>query len=92
MIDHLLDISIKTATDDCHKLFPHFDDFTETRKMALIDFLFNLGYIRAKTFHRAIAAINTGRWSDAAKAMRDSNYAKQVPNRAKEIIDMIETG
>lgn len=92
MIDRLLFLSVSTATADCHSLFPEFDNFTEARRMALVDFLFNIGKKRAMGFRKAIAAINTGRWEDAAKEMRDSNWFRQVPNRAKEITEMIEEG
>jgi lysozyme len=92
MIDRLLEKDVRAAVADCHVLFPGFDEFTEARKMALVDFLFQLGFHRARTFAHAIAAINTGRWEDAAKEMRNSAWAKQTPERAGRITDMIETG
>jgi len=91
-IDALFDISVKTATHDCKTLFPMFGTFSNKRQMALTDFLFQLGYARARKFVHAIAAINTGRWKDAASEMRNSTWAKQVPNRAAEITEMIKEG
>lgn len=92
MADHLLVISVRSAIADCRVLFPNFDEFTNSRRMALIDFVFQLGFKRARTFVRAIAAVNTGRWEDAAAEMRDSAWAHQTPNRAAEVTDMIEAG
>lgn len=92
MSDRLLDLSIGWAVADCNKMFPLFNEFSPARQNALIDFLFNLGSIRAKRFVHAIAAINTGRWDDAAAAMRDSTWFRQVGNRAKEVCAMIEAG
>jgi len=92
MIDELLNISIEIAEGDCLRLFPDWDNFTPNRKMALTDFLFQLGYTRASKFAHTIAAINTGRWEDAANEMRDSAWFKQVPNRAQEVTDLIEVG
>jgi lysozyme len=92
MIDQLLDMSIKTATFDCHKLFPDFDNFTENRRMALVDFTFQLGYNRAKKFVHAIAAINTGRWEDAKKEMLNSTWANQCHNRAADVTKLILEG
>lgn len=92
MIDRLLSISVGRAISDCHSLFPEFDSFSDARRMALADFVFQLGFKRASTFRKAIAAINTGRWEDAAKEMQDSAWFKQTPNRAKTIIEMIEEG
>ena len=92
MIDRLLFMSVGAATADCHYLFPDFDNFAEARRMALVDFLFNTGRKRAMGFRKAIAAINTGRWEDAAKEMRISTWFNQVKGRAAEIIEMIEEG
>jgi len=92
MIDRLLFLSVGAATTDCHSLFPDFDNFTEARRMALVDFLFNIGKRRAMGFRKAIAAINTKRWADAAKEMKDSTWFNQVKGRAAEIIEMIEEG
>jgi len=92
MIDQLLSISIGLATFNCEKLFPDFDNFSDNRRMALIDFVFQLGKHGAGNFVHAIAAINTGRWKDAANAMRNSEWFHQVPNRAEEVTDLIEEG
>lgn len=92
MIDRLLETSVRWAVNDCHVLFPEFDSFAEVRKMALVDFVFQLGFKKARTFVKSIAAINTGRWSDAAREMEKSTWFVQVPRRASEIINMIEYG
>jgi GH24 family phage-related lysozyme (muramidase) len=92
-IDALLDISIQWATADCHKLFPEFDKFTENRRMALVDFLFNLGLGRASKFVHMIHSANTGRWQDAAKELRNSAWAHQVQKeRVDDLTEMIEAG
>jgi lysozyme len=90
MIDSLLECSISVAEDDCHDLFPDFDNFSANRKMALTDFLFQLGKTKARRFVNSIAMINTGRWEEAAEEMRKSAWAEQVPKRAKEVTDLIE--
>jgi len=103
MIDELLKISIGIAIQGCEDLFPEFEKFSENRRMALIDFLFNLGGHRTSHFINTIAAINTGRWEDAAAGVRKSLYWKQLGGdppgtddgkleRPEEIADMIEVG
>lgn len=93
MIDRLLDISIRHATADCHVLFPEFKSFPPARQMALINFVFQLGYRRALTFKHAIAAINTGRWADAAHELRTSRWYEQTqPSRRNRIIEFIQEG
>lgn len=93
MIDQLLDVSIRHATADCRVLFPAFDTFHPARQMALINFVFQLGFRRASTFTKAIAAINTGRWDDAAEEMQKSRWYEQTQkSRRERIIDMIRYG
>lgn len=92
MVDELLETDILHATADCCVLFPGFDSFSERRKMALVDFVFQLGFNRARKFIHSIACINIGRWEKAGEQMRKSRWAEQTPNRAMEIISMIEEG
>lgn len=92
MVDELLETDIRHAIADCRVLFPEWDSFSERRKMALTDFVFQLGFTRARKFIHSIACINTGRWEKAGEQMRKSKWAEQTPNRAKEIIEMIEEG
>lgn len=92
MVNQLLSLSIGFATSAAEDLFPEFETFSEDRQFALIDFCFQLGKRGASKFVHAVAAINTGRWKDAAKEMRNSDWFHQTPNRAHEICDIIEEG
>ena len=92
MSDLLLSLSVKNAISDCLDLFPNWDDISVNRRTALIDFVFQVGKTKASKFVHAIAAINTGRWEDAANHMRQSAWAKQTPKRAVEVTDLIEAG
>lgn len=91
-INELLDISLRHAWADCRVLFPAWDSFSDRRKFALIDFVFQLGFNKARRFIHSIACINTGRWEKAGEQMWKSRWAEQTPNRAKEVIEMIEVG
>lgn len=92
MIYELLDADISDAISDCKKLYPEFESFTESRRIALIDFLFNIGISTATTFKNTNIAINTGEWGKAADGLLASKYAKQVGGRAKEIAELLRTG
>lgn len=103
MIDRLLDISIENATDNCRDLYNDFDSFSENRRFALIDFIFNIGVGTALTFKNTNKAINEGRWGDAANGIRHSQYWKQLGGdpegtddgkleRPEEIAMMIQGG
>ena len=74
MIDTLLDISIKRATTDCQRLFPDFDFFSENRRIALIDVMFNLGRTRiSQTFPGFCRAVNAEDWQLAADELKYTN-------------------
>lgn len=93
MIDELFQICVRHAIADCRVLFPAFDSFSDARRMALIDFVFQLGFARARQFVHSIAAINTGRWDDAATEMEKSRWYEQTQkSRRERIIDMIRYG
>jgi lysozyme len=92
MIQELLADDIEDAINDAWRLYPDLESFTESRRNALIDFLFNVGYKTASTFKRTNNHINKGNWEQAAKCLLDSKYAKQVKGRANEIAKMLKEG
>lgn len=92
MIDELFSYDLADAHEDCEKLYPEFESFSESRQMALIDFLFNVGIGTAKTFKNTNRAINEGKWKEAAQGIRNSKYAKQVKGRAEDVAKLLEVG
>jgi lysozyme len=92
MIEELLDADIKDAMNDAHKLYPEMDSFSDNRQVALIDFVFNVGYGTARTFINTNRAINQGQWEKAAEMLLESKYARQVGRRANDISDMLREG
>lgn len=91
-IDRLWAISIGRAIADCRKLFPNYELFSPNRKIAITDFVFQVGITTARTFKNTIKAINEGRWQEAADRMMKSRWFSQVPNRAKRVTDLIRRG
>jgi lysozyme len=92
MLEELFESDVGHALDGCHKLYPDYDNFTENRQNALCDFVFQVGIGTAKTFKHTNACINSGDWDGAADNLMDSEYAKQVPSRAKEVAQLIREG
>ncbi len=92
MSDRLLNISIDTAVRQCQAIFPKFDEFSDNRQMALVDFVYNVGVGTALKFKKALAAILDDDWDKAANEMRDSDWYHQVGNRGVEVVDMVREG
>lgn len=60
---------------------------------ALINMMFQLGFGHFLHFPKAIAHVKKEEWKEAADDFRDSIWAKvQTPERAKEVIDLLERG
>jgi lysozyme len=90
--ERLLNISITQATDDCRAIYPGFDGFTEPRRFALIDFVFNVGAGTALKFKKMLAAMEVRDWDKAADEMYNSAWFSQVGDRGAEIVGMVRTG
>ena len=92
-IDRLLNQDIRSAVHDCQVLFPSFNEFSDNRRMALIDWMFQLGFRGVRNFKKAVKAINAEDWELAARNMAESAWAReQTPKRAKEVIELIRVG
>ena len=79
----MLDNDIETCRRDLFGMLPNFETMPEGVQLAMIDMRFNLGPARFRGFRRMIAAVELGNWQAAARELALSNYARQVPKRAK---------
>ena len=64
--------------------------FPESIQNVLLNMRFQLGYTGFRNFKKMIIAFQSQDYKKAAIEMKDSNWYKQVPNRAKELIKMVE--
>lgn len=89
---YLLKNDINECLTDLRDFLPYFDDLDDTRQRVLLDMRFNLGPTRFRGFKNMLKAVKDSRFTDAAKAMLDSKWSKQVKSRAKRLARMLETG
>lgn len=71
--------------DICKEFGINVDDLIEQRFYVLTDMCFNLGKGGLKKFKKLFSALKKGLYDDAANAMLDSLWAKQVGNRATKL-------
>lgn len=64
----------------------------EPRARAIAEIYFELGHARFNGFVNALGALSRGDWGAAAVAFYDSKWAKQVGDRAFNLVQMIRTG
>lgn len=73
--------------------FPWFLRLDGVRQRALVDFRFNVGRAKFRTFPKFIAAMAAGDHDGAAWELSASKWARQVqPARKARLIHMVKTG
>ena len=77
---------IETVLSDCELLYDDFDHLPEEAQLVIANMMFNLGYPRLKKFVGMKAGVDARDWNKAADEMIDSNYYKQLPNRAGRLV------
>lgn len=93
IIDALLDYGMEVAARDLDALVPTWRTADEVRQAALLNWSFQLGRDRMRTFTRTLPLLTKQRWTEAARNMRLSKWARSdSPARAKRITWQIEHG
>ena len=91
-VGELFIVDAENAIKDCKKLFNNFDTIPEDIQHVLVNMMFNLGLSRFSKFKNFKAAIDVRNWKKASVEGRDSLWYRQVPNRAKRLMDRLENG
>lgn len=86
---YLLRNDITECVEDLRTIFHNFEEFSASRKRALINMRFNLGPSGFRSFKKMIAAIKANDWQTACKEAKNSKWYKQVPTRANRIIKLL---
>jgi lysozyme len=92
IIDALLEYTLDGAAEDLDVVIPNWRTMSVRRQVALLDWSVQLGRVRMTGFRRAVVALRSEQYSTAAREMRDSTWARQVPSRAATITQAIEEG
>ena len=88
----LLGNDLARASEQAQRLVSNWADLSEARQGVLIEMVFNLGYIGVYGFHKMLAAIEEGDFTEAAAEMLDSKWATQVGHRALELAHQMTEG
>lgn len=71
---------------------PWWRDLDPVRQRAIQNMCFQLGIAGLLKFKSSLALIRSGDWASAAAHLNASLWARQTPNRAARVINMIRTG
>ena len=72
--------------------WPPFDKLPRGVQAALVDMSYNIGVHELLKFHKMLDALQRKDYGAAADEVLNSEYAKQVPSRAKRIAEEIRKG
>tara|TARA_R100001129_G_scaffold122470_3_gene85268 strand:+ start:164 stop:607 length:444 start_codon:yes stop_codon:yes gene_type:complete len=89
-VDVLFAEDLETTIDECKLLYNNFNDLPEEVQRIIANMLFNMGRPRLSRFHKMKKAIDNGDWIEASVQMKDSLWARQVPNRADRLVKRME--
>ena len=83
---------LDTAISECELLYEAgvFGDLPDEVQQILVNMMFNMGRTRLSKFKKMHAAILEGDWAEAAVEGRDSQWHKQVTNRAERLMVRLE--
>jgi len=90
-IDYLLANDVKRCEDEA-VTYPFYAKMDEARKAVIICMLFQLGRPNFDKFQNFQAALLVGDFQLASNEMLNSLWARQTPNRANELSQMMRTG
>lgn len=91
LVDRLFDIDLARHSEELRAKLPWVAELDEVRAAVVTDMYFNLGP-KLLEFRNTLAAVEEGRWDDAAAGMMQSKWARQVGPRAARLAKMMESG
>lgn len=86
--DYLLEMDLDRHTEELDKVITW--AVPNDVYAALVDMHYNLGHERFMQFRKMIQCLKMLDFKGAAREMLDSKWAKQVPNRAAELANLVE--
>ena len=89
---YLLQNDVNRTCKELKTKLKFFKDLDDERQYALIDMAFNLGVSGLLHFSKMLNALKNKEYIEASKECLNSKYAKDVPQRAKRIANVLATG
>ena len=86
-VNECFEKDLDTAISECSVLYEDFDDMPGEVKEILVNMMFNMGRPRLSKFKGMKRGVDAQDWNAAADEMVDSNWYKQVTNRADRLVN-----
>jgi len=89
---YLLDMRVKKIQERLSRSLYFWDDLSPVRQEVLINMAYNLGVDGLYKFRTTLRLMGEGKYEEASKQMLNSLWARQVPNRARELSELFRVG
>ena len=87
--EEILIRKLEKLQKNANSRFKWLEDMPQEVQEVVINMCYQLGINGVSKFRKAISAMQEGDWEEAADEMLDSLWARQTPNRAKELSDIV---
>ena len=91
-IEHLFRNDIGELILEAQSRLPWFTALDGVRQGVILNMAFNMGFAGLEKFPKFLMAVAQGEWETAADEMRDSEWARQVGDRAVRLEEQMRTG
>jgi lysozyme len=88
--DIILERKLKTLEDRVNLKFSWYKYMPQKIKDVVMEMCYQLGVTGVSKFKKTLAYLQDKRWEEASVEMLDSLWAKQTPNRAKELSNRVK--
>lgn len=88
----LLDYRLEHKFAELALAMPVIHQLDDVRQGVLLNMAYQLGVPRLLHFRKMWTHVHNSNWSKAADEMLDSKWAKQTPNRALQLAEIMRTG
>tara|TARA_Y100001938_G_scaffold137444_1_gene201636 strand:- start:30585 stop:30992 length:408 start_codon:yes stop_codon:yes gene_type:complete len=88
--DIILERKLSSLIKRVHSKFPFVEDLPEEAQEVVYEMCYQLGLGGFSKFKKTIQFLRLGNYSACSLEMLDSRWAKQTPNRAKKLSDIIK--
>jgi len=90
IIEQLFEHDLAQTIETAKSVVPNYHALSETRQLAIVNLIFNLGGGGFAKFKNCIAALERKDFAAAASHLRKSLWYSQVKSRAERVCKMIE--
>ena len=87
--DMILERKLKSLIERVHKKFPFVEDLPEEAQEVVYEMCYQLGLGGFSKFKKTIQFLRLGNYKVCADEMLDSRWARQTPNRARRLSNII---